>query len=242
MKTRAFATGVAVLSFLTVALAAVQPGSRSAAAPKPDCLTRTSQPEEAELAQIHTTWRYQYVPGSDPSNPLVGSAVLRATALGLAHDLAEGSLTAAAITPELLAERAIECGYSADIAVGGRGVATGTTSPDAALVLMTSEQWGPAAGIRVPAYVNGLPMRCIGLAHAHEGSGDGWVIIIMAGEGSSCPQTLSPETSPYDGGTPTATATPPFVRPTATPSPTPTPTAKPKTVGTRVFISVAKDD
>lgn len=216
------------------------PLGHSTAASKPDCLSRAVDDSELELAQLHSSWRYQYVPGSDPSKPLAGSAPLRAAALGIAHDLAEGSLTAEALTPELLATRAIECGYPEALAVGGRGVATGKGwTPEQALMLMTSEQWGPAAGIRVPTYVSGLEMRCIGLAHVSEPEavpGEAWVIIIMAG--APCPQAVA-NVQPYSGGTPTATATPPFTRPTATP--TATPTAKPLTSQHRLFIPVAKD-
>lgn len=241
MKTKSFLVALAALSFLTVAAAGLLPAGHSTAAPKGPCLSRPVEDKELELAQVHTPWRYLYVPDSDPSKPLVGSAPLRAAALGLAHDLAEGTLTAAAVTPQLLAERAVACGYPADFAVGGRGIATGKGwTAEQALTLMTSEQWGPAAAIRVPAYVDGLEMRCIGIAHTSEPGatpGEAWVIIIMAGT-PSCPQAVS-NVEPYSGGTPTATATPPFTRPTATP--TATPTAKPPADPHRLFMPIAKD-
>ena len=237
MKIRVFATSLGLLSFLTVALAALQPDSATNAAPKPACLSRAAEDAELELAQIHSAWRYLYVPGTDPSKPLMGSAPLRAAALGLAHDLADGSLTASAITPDLLAERAMECGYPEAMAVGGRGVATGKGwTAEQALTLMTGEAWGPAAGIRVPNYVDGLEMRCIGIAHVSEpgeSPGEAWIIIIMAGA-PTCPQAVS-NIQPYAGGSATPTATPPFVRPTATP------TATPGTASHRVYIPVAKD-
>ena len=157
--------GALVLGSAAFGLSASRSGL---AASKPACLTRAAEDVELEMAQIHATWRYLYVPGTDASNPLLGSATLRATALGLAHDLAEGTIVASDITAEYLAERAILCGYPEAAAHGFRGVATGTGDPELALMLMTSEIWGPAAGIRVPAYVDGLPMRCIGLAHAAE--------------------------------------------------------------------------
>jgi len=243
MKVSFFMSVFAGALLLGSAALALSVAGRGEAAPKPACLTRPMDATEMALAELHTPWRYLYVPGSDPSNPLLGSATLRATALGLAHDLATGEVTAADITKDYLAERAIACGYPESIAVGGRGVATGTKDAQTALILMTSEQWGPAAGIRVPAYVDGLPMRCIGLAHASEGSGDGWIIIIMAGEGPTCPQGLSAAVEPYDGGTPTATPSPPFVRPTKTPTPTPsaTPTKAPTVTSHKLFIGVAKD-
>lgn len=241
MKTKTVWLALATLSFLTVFGAALAPAGRSTAAAKSACMSRVVEDKELELAQLHASWRNLYVPGSDPSQPLLGSAPLRAAALGLAHDLAEGTLTPAAITPELLAERAIECGYPANLAVGGRGVATGKGwTAEQALMLMTSEQWGAAAGIRVPTYVDGLEMRCIGLAHATEpgaSPGEAWIIIIMAGA-PTCPQ-ITTNVQPYDGGTPTATATRPFTRPTATP--TATPTAKATTAGYRLFIPIAKD-
>lgn len=221
-------------------LAAIGSGS---AAPKPACLTRAFEPQELELAGLHTPWRYSYVPGSDPSHPLESSAVLRATALGIAHDLATGEIVASDVTPEYLSARAIACGYPEAAAVGGRGIATGTGSASEALTLMTSEQWGSAAGIRVPAWVEGQPMRCIGLGHASDEGGDGWVIIIMAADNTVCPQALSAATEPYDGGTPTATPTFPFTRPTSTP--TPTKTATPKATATpslhKLYLGIAKD-
>lgn len=241
MKTKRLLTALAALSFLTVAAAGLLPAGHSTAAPKGPCLSRAVEDKELELAQIHTAWRNLYVPGSDPSNPLLGSAPLRAAALGLAHDLAEGTLTASAVTPQLLAERAIACGYPEGFAVGGRGIATGKGwTPEQALMLMTSEQWGPAAAIRVPTYVDGLEMRCIGIAHTSEAGatpGEAWVIIIMAGT-PACPQAVS-NVEPYNGGTPTATATPPFTRPTATPTATPTKTALNNSH--RLFIPIAKD-
>ncbi|MGE3073107.1 MAG: hypothetical protein AB7O30_00645 [Dehalococcoidia bacterium] len=228
-------TGSAILG-----VAAIAAGS---AAPKPACLTRAWQPEEQQLADLHTPWRYLYVPGTDPTHPLEGSAVLRATALGIAHDLADGEIVASDVTATYLAQRAIACGYPADVAVGGRGIATGTDSASEALVLMTSEQWGSAAGIRVPAWVDGQPMRCIGVAHASEGEGDGWVIIIMAADNTVCPQGLSSAVEPYDGGTPTATPSFPFTFPTKTPTPTKTatPTATPTPSLHKLFLGVAKD-
>ena len=122
MKTKSFLLAVAALSFLTVAAAGIRPVGRSRAVAKPACISRAVEDEELDLAQLHSAWRNLYVPGSDPSKPLQGSAPLRAAALGIAHDLAEGSLTASALTPEVLAERAVQCGYPAAFAVGGRAV------------------------------------------------------------------------------------------------------------------------
>ena len=63
----------------------------------------------------------------------------------------------------------------------------------------------------------------------------------MAGEGPSCPQELSSAVQPYDGGSPTPTETPPFVRPTNTPTPTKTPTKTPTAVTHKLFLPIAKD-
>lgn len=218
------------------------PGEPGQAAPKPNCLTRAPGNEELDLFSLHQTWRNQYVPGTNPSDPLIGSAPLRAAALGIAHDIAEGELSGSALTADVLAERAIECGYPAELAVGGRGVATGKNlTPEQALMVMTSESWG--AGIRVPAWVGNQPMKCIGVAHVASATNEAWVILIMAGSAGTCPQGLSSAVEPFDGGTPTATPTPPFVRPSATPTKTPsaTPTATPTKAGTKVFMGVARD-
>ena len=242
MKRTYFMSLVAAGLLLGGGALALGAASRSDAAPKPACLTRAAEDIELEMAQIHEPWRYLYVPGTNPSEPLKGSATLRATALGLARDLASDEIVAADITIDYLKARAIACGYPEAIAVGGRGVATGTKDPATALVLMTSEQWGSAAGIRVPAWVEGLPMKCIGIGHASEGAGDGWVIVIMAGEAATCPQTLSSDAQPYDGGSPTPTDTPPFVRTaTTTKTPTKTPTATPTPELHRLYMPVAKD-
>jgi len=225
-------------------LSAVGSGS---AAPKPACLSRPIQPEEQQFAELHGPWRNLYIPGSDPSSPLLGSQTLRVAALGIADDIAAGELAPGDVTASYLAERAIACGYPAAAAVGGRGIATGTDSADAALVLMSSEQWGAAAnngmGIKVPAWFGGKPMHCIGLAHASEGAADAWVVIIMAGEGASCPQALSVAVQPFDGGTPTATPSPPFTRPTKTPTPQPTATATPTATPSvhKLYLGIAKD-
>lgn len=231
------------IGLCAVAVPGVLPPSRITAAGDGACLSRTMEDVEFELAELHAAWRPFYVPGADPSEPLATSAPLRAAALGLARQLAAGALQPADLTSDLLASRAIECGYSPEFAVGGRGVAVGEgLTPQQALTLMTSEQWGSAAGIRVPRYVDGLEMRCIGLAHATvpgASPGEAWLIIIMAGA-PACPTSVA-NIEPYDGGTPAATATPPFARPSATPSPTPSPASKPASNGGRVFVTIARD-
>lgn len=220
---------------------ALLPGNETQAAAKSWCLSRAPGDEELDLFSLHQAWRNLYVPGANPSDPLLGSAPLRAAALGLAHELAEGGITPGAVTADVLAERAVACGYPAELAVGGRGVALGKRyTAEQALTVMTSESWG--AGIRVPSWVNNMPMKCVGMAHVATPANEAWVIIVMAGVNGQCAQKLSAEVEPYDGGTPTPTPSPPFTRPSATPTKTPSATpAKALTPGTKLFTSVARD-
>jgi len=90
---------------------------------------------------------------------------------------------------------------------------------------MAAEVFG--AGIRIPAYVNGFPMKCIGVAHAAsvDGKRDVWITVIMSANGA-CPQSVVVPTATPTGvsGFPTRTATPTHTAtPKATPPKSPTP-------------------
>jgi hypothetical protein len=230
--------GVVALAGATLAFVLGPEGADASA--EGACLSRPLQADEQELLRLHRTWRDQYIPGSDPSQPLEGSAPLQAAALGLAVELASGALAPGGVTPEVLAERLVLCGYPANLATGGRGITTlpGLT-PEGALTAMTAEIWG--GGIRVPANLNGFPMRCVAAAHATVEGGEAWIILVFAGAGG-CPQETSSEVQPF--GAPTATPTFPFpATPTRTPTPPPTatPTATPTPPFFRLFTNVARD-
>lgn len=199
------------------------------------CLSRPLQPDEQELLALHRTWRDQYIPGSDPSNPLRASAPLQAAALGLAVELATGVLTPSDVTPGVLSERLVRCGYPANLTTGGRGITTTPgLAPAGALTAMTAETWG--GGIRVPANLNGFSMGCVAGAHAKVGSGEAWIVLVYAGA-AGCPQDVSNAVQPF--GAPTATPTFPFP---ATPTRTPTPATSPTPTFYRLFANpVARD-
>lgn len=212
---------------LVAGFAALRTIPASATAP---CIAHGNTSEEQEFLQIHQTWRNEYIQYSDPSNPLQVSATLNASAMAYASFMADhpGATGHAADGAGDLpwAERARLCGYPADLAVGGEAMslvlnAPAPVSPAKALDNMTSEVWG--AAIRIPANLNGLPMRCIGVAHARSEDGvrDVWIAVIMAGSGPSCPQQVIIPTPTPAAGFPIKTNTP---TPKATPTPKGTPT------------------
>ena len=217
------ATGVSVLRTLPAV----------ATAP---CLPHANSAEELAWLQLHKDWRNNYIKDTNPSDPLIVSSTLNAAAAGYATYMADhpGAVGHAADGAEWApwATRAKLCGYPADVAVGGEAMslvtnASGPVSPAQALANMTSEVWGGA--IRIPAYVDGFPMKCIGVAHATSADGkrDVWVTVIMSADGA-CPQTVAvPTATPTEQGAfpfPNRTATP---TKNATPKATPTKTAKP---------------
>ena len=216
---------LALALLLAAGVSAVRTLPARATAP---CLPHANSSEEQQWLQLHKAWRNSYIPGSDPSNPLVVSSTLNAAAAGYATYMADhpGAVGHAADGAEWApwATRAKLCGYPADVAVGGEAMslvtnATGPIGPEKALENMTAEVWGGA--IRIPAYVDGFPMKCIGVAHAtsEDGKRDVWITVIMSADGA-CPQTVVVPTA-------TPTSSPGFPTRTATPTRTPTPKATP---------------
>ena len=204
----------------------------SATAP---CIAHANGPDEQEFLQLHQAWRNSYIPGSDPSNPLQVSATLNASAMAYARFMANtpGAAGHAAdgAAEYAWATRARLCGYPEAMAVGGEAMSlvlnpASPVSPQQALINMTGEVWGGA--IRVPTILNGLPMRCIGVAHAtsEDGSRDVWIAVIMAGTGGACSQQVIVPTATPTTGFPGKTSTP-TPKATSTPKATPSATATP---------------
>lgn len=242
MKVRLAVAALLAVAGVGAMAAALAGGPAAGAVDRPWCLARELRPEEQEMLGLHQAWRNLYIPGSDPSKPLQHSAPLQAAALGIADDLAAGALAPADVADELMAERLTACGYPAAIASGGRGIAVGAgMDASHALDAMTAEIW--AGGIRVPTWVDGLPMGCVAAAHATAGPGaEAWVVMVSASEAGQCPQALSGQVAPYDGGTPTPTPTfPSLITRTATASPTPGATPTPAPSSYRLFTVVSRD-
>ena len=227
------ALGLALV--LAAGVSVIRTQSVSATAP---CVPHANSADELEWLQLHHDWRIQYIPGVNLESPLVVSSTLNAAAAGYARYMADhpGAVGHAADGAEYApwATRAKLCGYPEDVAVGGEAMslvtnATGPVGAFDALKNMASEVF--AGGIRIPAYVNGFPMKCIGVAHAQseDGKRDVWITIIMSANGD-CPQTVLVPTAtptpsfPFPGktATPTRSATP-KATPTKTATPTPTP-------------------
>lgn len=228
------ALGLALVLATGVSVVRTLPAAATAA-----CVPHANSADELEWLQLHNDWRNSYIPGADPSSPLVVSSTLNAAAAGYARYMADnpGAIGHAADGAEWApwATRAKLCGYPAVVAVGGEAMslvtnASGPVGAFDALKNMAAEVFGGA--IRVPAYVDGFPMKCIGVAHAASADGkrDVWIAIIMSADGA-CPQSVVvPTATPTaSSGFPTRTATPTRT-PTATPTKTPkvTPTATPR--------------
>lgn len=223
------ALGLALV--LATGVSAVRTLPASATAP---CLPHANSSEELEWLQLHKDWRNSYIPGADPSSPLVVSSTLNASAAAYAAYMADhaGATGHSADGAEYApwSTRAKLCGYPADVAVGGEAMSlvtdgSGPVGPFDALKNMAAEVFG--AGIRIPAYVNGFPMKCIGVAHAAsvDGKRDVWITVIMSANGA-CPQSVVVPTATPTGvsGFPTRTATPTHTAtPKATPPKSPTP-------------------
>lgn len=236
------ALGLALALAAGVSLVRTLPAAATA-----PCVPHGNSSEELDWLQKHNSWRIQYIPSYDPSNPLVVSATLNAAAAAYATYMADhpGAVGHAADGAEYApwATRAMLCGYPAAVAVGGEAMslvtnATGPVTAQSALNNMAAEVF--AGGIRIPAYVNGLPMKCIGVAHATSADGkrDVWIAVIMSADGA-CPQSVVlPATTPTgSSGFPTRTATP-----TRTPTPKATPTAQQATAVFRLRMAAIAAD
>ncbi|MGE0600852.1 MAG: hypothetical protein AB7J35_04150 [Dehalococcoidia bacterium] len=214
-----------------------RPSSAEAIAP---CIPHTPSGEELSFVQQLQSWRNSSVPGSQS---LTLSAPLNAAAMGYAQFLADnpgsGGHYADGTPGYAWATRAVNCGYPANLAAGGEGVAVsqGPFGASAALGVMTGQ---PGSGVNVPANV-GLPVQCVGVGMATNGSRVAWVTLLFAANGS-CPSAVAggggnPDPSPTAAtGTSTVTSTP-----TITPSPTPSPTPTPPPVYHSWFSQLSRD-
>ncbi|MEO6398387.1 MAG: hypothetical protein ABIP13_07950 [Tepidiformaceae bacterium] len=226
--------GLALLLLSGLSILRILPAAATA-----PCVPHANTAEELDWLQEHLAWRNQYIPGSDPSNPLQVSSTLNAAAAGYANYMADhpGAVGHSADGAEYppWSARAKLCGYPPAVAIGAEAMSlvmstvgpVGPVDATAALNNMTTEVYG--GGIRIPANVDGFPMRCIGVAHARslDGMRDVWIALIMSADGPSCPQTVlvPPATPTGPSGFPTRTATPtrtPTAVPTSTPKATPT--------------------
>lgn len=217
MKKLVGVTALFVVGAVLFGIAAFS-GAKDAEALAP-CVAHSNTIEEVQFLGLLQSWRDQNIPGS---HTLFISAPLNAAAAGYAQFLADtpgasghhadGSIGYA------WAERAIQCGYPANLAGGGEGLAvqestTGSAAISAQQALQTMSAHG-GSGIWVPSNI-GIDVRCVGVAKATSADGRkvAWVALVFAG-GTPCPaQVNATPTSPPN--TPTAT-------PTRTPSPTPT--------------------
>lgn len=193
------------------------------------CEAHTNTAEELQFLALLQTWRNANISGS---HQLTLSSQLNAAAAGYARFLADrpgaGGHYADGGTPgRAWADRAIQCGYPANLAAGGEGVATmESSSPvnlnaQAALNIMIAH---PGSGIYVPSSV-GLPTTCVGVAKASglNGQKDAWVTLIFAGS-PACPGAISSPTPSTPTQTATASPTTPSATATATRTATATPT------------------
>jgi hypothetical protein len=196
------------------------------------CVSHSNTAEELTFLSGLQTWRNSNIAGSFP---LTLSAPLNAAAAGYAkylidHPGSGGHYADGGAAGRAWADRAIQCGYPANEAAGGEGLAVvqGSgpigVSAQQAITIMTAERGG---GVWVPSNV-GPDVKCAGVAKmtAANGTEVAWVTLLFGTWDGTCPQAVtgggggdsSPSASPTN--TPTATATP-----TRTPTPTTTPFA-----------------
>lgn len=234
--------GWARLGWLPIALGAAGVVMALAARNQPaeaiaPCIAHANTGDELTFIAGLQAWRDTHIAGS---YPLTVSAPLNAAAAGYAQFLADtpgaGGHYADGTPGFAWATRAIQCGYPANQAAGGEGLAvvsssaTVSVSPQQALATMTAEGGG---GVWVPSSV-GLPVKCVGAAKATSADGKkvAWVTLVFAASGN-CPSAgTAPPTVP---GTSTATATATRTA-SATPSPTPSPTPTPRADGATVTV------
>lgn len=234
--------GAVAIAVATLALV----GRASPADAIAPCVPHSTSGEESNFLQLLQSWRDSSISGSEH---LTLSAPLNAAAMGYAQFLADhpgaGGHYADGTPGYAWATRAVNCGYPANIAAGGEGVAVSqgpgpaVLGASAALGIMTAQ---PGGGVNVPANV-GLPVECagVGKATSSDGTRIAWVTLLFASNGA-CPSAVtgggnpSPPPPPPSTGTSTATATP-----SKTPSPTPSPTPTPPPVFHTWFSQVSRD-
>ncbi|MEO8539764.1 MAG: hypothetical protein ABI577_08485 [bacterium] len=228
----ASATGVVL--FAGVAILGMGSSATNSAKAIAPCVAHTPTTEEAGFISLLQAWRDSHITGSFA---LAQSAPLNAAAMGFAQFLADTPGAqghfADGTSGFPWATRAIQCGYPANLAAGGEGLAvvessvSVSVSAQQALNTMTAENGG---GVWVPSNV-GLPVKCVGVGKAVSANGKkvAWVTLIFAAT-TTCPQQVtgggnpSPSASPSASNSPTATKTA-SPTPSRTPSPTPTPRA-----------------
>ena len=208
------------------------------------CVPHTPSGEELGFVQQLQSWRNSAIPGSQS---LTLSAPLNAAAMGYAQFLADnpgaGGHYADGTPGYAWATRAVNCGYPANLAAGGEGVAVSQGSSSSAfgassaLSTMTAQ---PGSGVNVPANV-GLPVQCVGVGKAtsQDGTRVAWVTLLFASNGT-CPSSVSggnpPQPAPSSTASSTATTTP-----TKTPSPTSSPTPTPPPVFHSWISQISRD-
>ena len=233
---------VAGLGLLALALGVTMTGGRPQdARALAACQVHSNTAEELAFIELLQMYRNQHIQGS---YPLVLSAPLNAAAAGYAQFLidhpgsgdhyADGGTQGRA-----WADRAIQCGYPANIAAGGEGLAvvqgSGPVSvdPQSALNIMAAETYG---GVNVPAIVGAPQVRCVGVAKVRAANGreDAWVVLLF-GTYTTCPEPVTPP-PPSTNASSTATKT---STPTSTPTktPTPSPTPPPRTDGATINLT-----
>jgi hypothetical protein len=185
------------------------------------CSPHSPSAEEQGFLSALQTWRNGAIPGSLPLNQ---SASLNAAAQGYAQFLANnpGASGHYADGSNWVA-RGINCGYPADMAAGGEGVAMASTGLDA-LSAMTAE---PGSGIHVPSD-SGYPIKCVGIGKATAGAKTVWVTLLFGTFGGSCPQAVTGGgTSPTTASSATSASASPTTTATTKATPTATATATP---------------
>lgn len=236
MTRRTFGGLVAALGILlaTIAIGLGANGQKDARAIAP-CYPRTNTAEEVQLVSMVENWRAGNV--QNP-RPLIRSAQLNASAAGYAQYLAnhrDAGLFGDAHSADGAGwnERALQCGYPADLAGGGgeaiamRIEATPTDlTASEALAQMTSTG---GSGLNIPGAELSFEYRCVGVAKEKATTGlidakVAWVFVIFAvKQGQSCPG----ETGLVQTPAPSATATAATATATRTPSATTSASASP---------------
>ena len=212
-----------------------------------DCQPHTNTADELQLLSIVSAWRVEYVPGVDPTHPLVVSDPLNAAAAGYAQYLADHSTaTGHTADGQTVGQRAVQCGYPESIAFGDDTVAVVHNEAGASLTAqqafdqMAAESYYQSH-MRVPVQLglpSALPLRCVGVGGAvsEDGKGAAFVVMFM-GADDACPQSVhqtTPSPEPSFPGYITKTPTP---TPTSTPTKTATPTATPTPDGRHARVA-----
>jgi hypothetical protein len=201
MRARRRALPAAFASLLIALLAAfgLLIAGRGAASAQIVCSPSSPDGNASALLRMAYDWRIQYVPGIDPGDMPKLSAPLNAAAAGYARYLVDHpTATGHNADGSSPAERAIQCGYPTELANGdeaialARGAAASTYTTDDALKAMVFESY--YGRLRIPpVMLNGQFVRCAGVGSATSEKGDAvaYVILLFAGSGPTCSQSVS---------------------------------------------------